>query len=329
MNIKSYPWQKEQWERVMQLKQRQRLPHALLLHGAEGTGKNTFARSLAYSLLCRQPAEDGTACGLCDKCQLLKAGTHPDIKIIAPTPPENSKSKRPVLHIRISTIRELCNKLASTSQLEGFRIAIIEDADRMVTAAANALLKTLEEPGADTLLLLAASRPHRLPITIRSRCQSLRFPNPDRQQAINWLSEQGIKKPEIALNLAHGAPLAAARYEDEQLQSRELLSKALLATSRGESTLSYAQKLSDIPKDKGFAWLMDWAEDLVKLKQCDTEAVLVNEDFRDSLQKLANKADSRRIYSFYDLICDYIRQDGISLNPQLLWENLLISWDNL
>lgn len=329
MNNMIYSWQKEQWNNVLRLKQAQRLPHALLLYGAEGLGKSAFARSLAKSLLCQQPAEDGAACGRCSPCQLVAAGTHPDLSIIVPTPPEKSQSKKPALHIRIDTIRELCSKLALTSQLEGYRVAVLEDVDRMIVAAANALLKTLEEPGTDTLIILVTSRPHKLPVTIRSRCQSIRFPCPDRAEAIEWLSAQGIKKTEVALNLAHGAPLLAVRYEEEQLQNRELLSKALLAASRGESTLLYAQKLSDLPKDKGFTWLLDWTADLVRLKQYDTEAQIINEDFRDSLQKLAKQADIKRIFAYYDLICDYIRQDAISLNPQLLWENLLISWDNL
>jgi DNA polymerase-3 subunit delta' len=329
MNNQVYSWQTSQWDKLKKLKQAQRLPHALLLYGAEGTGKTSFARSLAHSLLCQHPIDNGMACGQCAACQLVAASTHPDLSTIIPTPPEKSQSKKPVLHIRIGAVRELCSKLASTSQLEGYRVAIIENSDRMVMQAANALLKTLEEPGADTLIILVTSNPHRLPITIRSRCQSIRFPNPDKAEAIEWLTNQGVKKAEVALNLAHGAPLVAARYEEDQLQNRELLSKALLATSRGESSLSYAQKLSDLPKDKGFAWLLDWTGDLARLKRYDDEVELVNEDFRDSLQKLAKKADTRRIFAYYDLICDYIREDGIALNPQLLWENLLISWDNL
>jgi DNA polymerase-3 subunit delta' len=329
MNNMIYSWQKNQWKNVFQMQQAQRLPHALLLYGAEGTGKSGFARSLAGSLLCQRPADDGFACGHCARCRLVTAGTHPDLSIIVPTPPKNTTSKKPALHIRIDTIRELSSKLSSTSQMEGYRVAVIENADRLVMQASNALLKTLEEPGADTMIILVTSNPHRLPITIRSRCQSIRFNCPDKAEALAWLTGQGIKKAEVALNLAHGAPLVAARYEDEQLQNRELLSKALLATTRGESSLSYAQKLTSLPKDKSLAWLLDWTGDLVRLKRCEQAAVLVNEDFRESMQKLAKKADTKRIFAYYDLICDYIRQDGIALNPQLLWENLLISWENL
>jgi len=329
MNDTIYSWQKEQWNHLLRMQQTQRLPHALLLYGPEGTGKSVFAQALAGSLLCQQPAEDGSACGQCAKCRLVAAGTHPDLSVIVPTPPQKTTSKKPALHIRIDSIRELSNKLASTSQMEGYRVAVIENADRLVMQAANALLKTLEEPGADTVIMLVTSNPHRLPITIRSRCQSVRFTSPDKAEALVWLTGQGVKKAEVALNLAHGAPLVAARYEDEQLQNRELLSKALLAATRGESSLSYAQKLTNLPKDRGLAWLLDWTGDLVRLQRCEQGTGLINEDFRESLQKKAKKADTKRIFAYYDLICDYIRQDGIALNPQLLWENLLVSWDNL
>jgi len=329
MNSMIYSWQKQQWNNLQRMRQSKRLPHALLLYGPEGTGKRVFARSLAGSLLCQQVAEDGSACGQCSQCRLVAAGTHPDFSVLVPTPPKETKSKKPTLHIRIDAIRELSSKLASTSQMQGYRVVVIETADRLVMQAANALLKTLEEPGADTMIILATSNPHRLPITIRSRCQSIRFTRPEKAEALTWLATQGIKKAELALNLAHGAPLVAARYEEQHLQNRELLSNALLAATRGESSLSYAQKLTHLPKDGGLAWLLDWTGDLVRLKRCEQETGLVNEDFRESLQKLAKKADITRIFAFYDLVCGYIRQDGIALNPQLLWENLLISWDNL
>lgn len=313
----------------MRSRDEQRLPHALLLYGPEGSGKASLAHALANTLLCKQPTDSGTACGQCSRCQLIRANTHPDLTVLVPTPPEKTKSKKPVLHIRIDVIRALCDKLAVSSQMLGRRIAIIENAERMMPAAANALLKTLEEPGEDTLIILVSSNPHRLPVTIRSRCQSINCPNPGLAEGLNWLQQQGVKQAETALSLAHGAPLVAIHYEEEHLQYRELLSKALLATSRGESSLSYAQKLTNLPKDKGFVWLQDWVIDLIRLKRSQNGINLVNEDYRESLQKLATRSDTRRVFAFYDQICSYIRQDGIALNPQLVWENLLISWDSL
>lgn len=233
------------------------------------------------------------------------------------------------MSIRIDTIRALCTRLGSTSQFGGFRIAIIENAERMVVAAANALLKTLEEPGADTLLILTSSRPQRLPVTIRSRCQSVRFPVPSRDAALKWLESQGAAKASRSLNYTHGSPLLALGFAEEQMNERELLSSALLASSRGESSLAYSQKLADLPKEKLLGWLLDWISDLVRLKNCAPDSPIVNEDFRDSLQKIARRADSARIFACYDQTCRYIRKEGIALNMQFVWENLLVSWDRL
>ena len=109
------------------------------------------------------------ACGNCESCKLINAGTHPDLRLLKPTPPATSTSKNPVLSIKIDALRDMYRVLSETSQFGGYRIAVIEDADKMPVQAANSLLKTLEEPGKDTLLLLVSSHPHHLPVTIRSR----------------------------------------------------------------------------------------------------------------------------------------------------------------
>lgn len=324
-----YPWQQEQWGKLMQLKQAQRLPHAILLYGEEGSGKGDFAQSLSASLLCKQPTQNGEACGSCDSCHLIAAQTHPDLTFLKPVPPENSKSKKPVLNIRINEIRKLCTKLTSTSQYEGYRIAIIENADKMLVQGANALLKTLEEPGQQTLIVLVTSRPHRLPITVRSRCQALRFPYPSETVALEWLQAQGLKTPEIALQYAHGAPLTALNQHEETLEQRELLAKALLAGLNGESSLTYAAKLANLPKDISLGWLLDWLNDVVRLKNTEFNSTIINEKNRPHLIRLAQKSDLKRLFAYNDLVIGYIRKETIALNPQLVWENLLISWDSL
>jgi len=324
-----YPWQQEQWGKLMQLKQAQRMPHAILLYGEEGSGKGDFAQSLSASLLCKQPTQNGEACGFCDSCHLIAAQTHPDLSHLKPVPPENSKSKKPVLNIRIDAIRRLCTKLNSSSQFEGYRIAIIENADKMLVQGANALLKTLEEPGQQTLIILVTSRPHRLPITVRSRCQSLRFPYPSEAIALEWLAAQGLKSAENALKYAHGAPLTALNQHEESLDQRELLGKALTAGLNGESSLAYAAKLANLPKDTSLGWLLDWVNDIVRLKNTQLSSSVINEKNRPQLVKLAQKSDSKRLFAFNDLVMSYIRKETIALNLQLVWENLLISWDSL
>ncbi len=324
-----YPWQSQQWQQITQQRQQNRLAHALLFQGPAGTGKKQFARALAQALLCQKPDESAAACGQCESCKLINAGTHPDLRLLKPTPPATSTSSNPVLSIKIDALRDMYRALAETSQFGGYRVAVIEDADKMPVQAANSLLKTLEEPGRDTLLILVSSHPHHLPVTIRSRCQAIRFQIPQRTAALEWLAACGISHAQTALNLAHGAPLLARDYIEQHAEERELLVKALNAGARGESSLQYAQKLAQMPKDTLLVWLLDWVSDLGRLMTCGNDAELVNDDQRELLLARASSADRGRVFGLHDQICELIKARGIALNLQLLWENLLISWDNV
>ena len=324
-----YPWQSQQWQQISRQRQQGRLAHALLFQGPAGTGKKHFAGTLANALLCDNPTDQGMACGHCDACKLLKAETHPDLRLLKPTPPATTTSSNPVLSIKIDALRDMYRALSETSQFGGYRIAIIEDADKMPMQAANSLLKTLEEPGRDTLMILVSSRPHRLPVTIRSRCQSVRFQVPVSATALEWLQQEGLKQAGTALKLAHGAPLLARDYIDNHADQRELLVKALNAGSRGESSLQYAQQLAQMPKEYLLTWLLDWVSDLGRLLTIGRGAELVNEDQRKALEARAGTADSGRVFSLHDQITALLKAEGIALNLQLLWENLLISWDKV
>jgi len=324
-----YPWQSLQWQQLARQRQQDRLAHALLFQGPGGTGKKHFAHELANALLCRQPDDSGMACGHCESCKLIKAGTHPDFRLLKPTPPATSTSKNPVLSIKIDALRDMYRALSETSQFGGYRIAVIEDADKMPDKAANSLLKTLEEPGRDTLLLLVSSHPHHLPITIRSRCQSIRFQVPEAVTAIEWLADSGFNDVHTALKLAHGAPLLARDFIENHAEERELLVRALNASASGESSIQYAQKLAQMPREYLLIWLLDWVSDLGRLLTCGSDADLVNEDQRKALEARARSADTGKVFGLHDQINALIKAEGIALNLQLLWENLLISWDNV
>jgi len=314
----------------MQQREQNRLPHAVLLHGDNGLGKAEFAHALAASLLCRENDEGGRACGVCSACQLLAVDSHPDLMVFRPEAAKNSTSKKPMLMIRIDTIRALCARMAMTSQYEGgYRIVILENADQMNAEAANALLKTLEEPGQSSLLILTSSRPSRLPVTVVSRCQNLRFPRPDTHMALQWLETQGLANAASKLRLAHGAPLLAMAQNDELAEARQQLNEALLANMK-RVVLSHASVLASLPNHQPLSWMLDWVSDLVRLKQLSANnASLVNEEHRAVLQKYASQVNTRRLFGLYDQITDYLRADSIALNAELLWENLLLSWQGL
>jgi DNA polymerase III subunit delta' len=154
-----------------------RLPHALLLHEAPGAGGDWLAQWVARLVLCQNGT--GAPCGACPGCHRVATGQHPDLLLLQPI--EDSSQ------IRIEQIRALSEELALTAHQGAYKVAIITPADTLNRFAANALLKTLEEPSPRTLLILVVTQPSRLPATILSRCQRIRIRAPGRQEAVSWL----------------------------------------------------------------------------------------------------------------------------------------------
>jgi DNA polymerase-3 subunit delta' len=243
------PWHDEPWQRLQARRQRNAMPHALLLAGPAGLGKRAFALRLVQGLLC-QNARDGDACGECRSCLLFQAGTHPDVIALGFGLRKDGVQRSEIV---VDQIRELSARLAKVSQFGGWQIATIEPADAMNVAAANALLKTLEEPAAQTLLLLVADAPWRLPQTIRSRCQRIEFQLPETAQAVAWLSALGVPEPTQALAAAGGNPgLARALAEDGSLERRREVRKdlAALAAGRGEAMEVVRRWLDSAPEQR-------------------------------------------------------------------------------
>ena len=161
-----YPWQKNQWQRLLSQHRQERLPHALLLTGAAGLGKETFARQFAQFLLCKAAGE--SVCGQCAGCSLILANNHPDLLMIAPE--ESGKN------IKVDQIRDMSATLNQTAQRAGYQVAIISPAEALNRAAANALLKTLEEPSGRVLLLLVSHQPGALPLQSPADASTLLSP---------------------------------------------------------------------------------------------------------------------------------------------------------
>ncbi len=242
------PWHAEHWARLQSRRQRDSLPHALLLCGAAGLGKREFAHRFVRGLLCTE-ARGGDACGHCRGCQLTDAGTHPDVVELTFG---LRKDHTPRTEIVVDQIRELSARLAMRSQLGGWQVVTIDPADAMNPAAANALLKTLEEPAAQTMLILLADAPSRLPQTIRSRCQRIEFQLPDPSLALAWLQAEGVSDADAgaALAAAGGNPgLASVWAQQGALEQRAEVRKdlAALAAGRGQPTEVVKRWLDDGP----------------------------------------------------------------------------------
>ncbi len=229
------PWQREVFDSAVQAHAQGRLGHALLLVGPAHLGKRMVAEALAKRLLCSSPGPDSQACGQCRSCRLFEKRSqrdpvetrpdaslsppdghpgHPDAAFLGFVLNEKANPKKMRTELVVEQIRELGRWFALTSSQGVAQVALIEPADQLNESAANALLKTLEEPAQNRFLLLVTSKPGRLPATIRSRCQRLEFRLPAIEEAQAWLRRQGFADADIdaALAAARGNPGLAAEW---------------------------------------------------------------------------------------------------------------------
>jgi len=226
-------WCRSQWNVLAARAANNTLPHALLLCGPAGLGKRALTEAFVRARLCESP-RDGNACGTCKTCKLLAAGTHPDRMLV--TLEINEKTGKLRKEIVVDQIRDLSSRLAMSSQLGGWQVAVIDPADAMNTPAQNALLKTLEEPTDASLIVLVADQPWRLSATIRSRCQRLDFAVPAREEALAWLSARGVESAEAVLAAAGGNPGQAwLLTEQGGMQRRQEVARDLLALTAGRA----------------------------------------------------------------------------------------------
>ncbi len=185
-----------------------RLPHALLIHEAPGAGGEWLATWAAQLVLCQNSAQ--ASCGACAACRRVWAQQHPDLAWLRTA--EDSQQ------IRIEQVRDLAADLALTSHAGGYKVGIVTPAEALNRFAANALLKTLEEPPSRTLLVLVTTQPSRLPPTVLSRCQRLRVGAPARAEGVAWLTAlRGTGDWNAALDVLGEAPMLAARAEPQEL----------------------------------------------------------------------------------------------------------------
>jgi DNA polymerase III subunit delta' len=203
--------------------------HALLLHGPGGVGQFELAKALAQGWLCESAALPigDRPCGVCASCHLVRAGSHPDLLVLVPEAlreslgggaageaeeggEEKSARKKPSKEIRVDEVRVAVAFALTTSARGRGKVVVVHPAERMNVIAANAFLKTLEEPPGAARFVLSSTAPDALLPTIRSRCQSLPLGLPAPAIASAWLAEQGIAEAEVLLAACGGQPQDAA-----------------------------------------------------------------------------------------------------------------------
>ncbi|SER20094.1 DNA polymerase-3 subunit delta' [Nitrosomonas sp. Nm51] len=291
-------WQQRIWEKLMRGGVVR--SHALLLKGRPGIGKYRFARMLAKSLLCVNPDARHTACGRCTGCNWFAQHTHPNFALIAPDalmlslssraldanhstkvpdPPagERQTKQRAGQQITIGQIRGLNDFVYLTGHQAGFKIVLIYPAETMNTAAANALLKKLEEPPECTLFILVAHQPQRVLPTIRSRCLQIVMPAPDIETAIQWMLQHwpqqtdAEKYPDslqldkrqyahMLLALSGYSPFLALPLVDTIERHRQFIDA--VSTYASFDPLALAEAMQQQELTVTIDWLQKWCYDL-------------------------------------------------------------------
>ncbi len=321
------PWLQSGWSQLSLYINQNRIPQALLMIGNKGIGKQQLAEQFSQSLMCFSPQADAMFCGKCQSCILFNAKTHPDYIFIAPE--EAGKA------IGIDAVRQLTAKLALKPQYESYRLVVINPADSLNNASANAFLKYLEEPTERTCLILITDKPSKLPATIRSRCQKLPISVSDEKLAKAWLKQQGVtEKVELLLKMSQGSPLMAKQLFDEDAVSlrTDIFSQWLKMAKAETNFVVIAEQWNKLDKaamNLLLLWLIDWVADMIKLSHHRDTAEIVSLDLKTSLQEMAERLDLKGLYKYYDFLLLSRKRLDTQLNRQLMCEEILIQWSVL
>ncbi|MGL6040073.1 MAG: DNA polymerase III subunit delta' [Deefgea sp.] len=325
-----YPWLLDAWQDL--LRERDRLPHALLITGEPGIGKRVFAEYLAQFLLCEDTNKSTQPCGVCDGCRWYLAGNHPDFRVLQPEEAEDdradeSDSKKPKKKseiIRVEDVRALADFVNLSAHRRSLRVTLVVPADTMNVAAANAFLKTLEEPPAGAVFILVADHWRRLLPTIRSRCRVFPLSLPEPHIAMQWLNSHGVVNP--ALHLAHtgGAPLAAM---DDAAADWLPVRQNFLEHIAEPTTLDVLKLCLELDKAKldtalVIAWLQKWIYDLISLGLA--QKIRYYPDWHDALLRLSPRAHF--LMHYVNQLTEAQKLSRHPLNQRLVFESLLFAY---
>jgi DNA polymerase-3 subunit delta' len=309
------PWLEATWSRMANSLAQGRMPHAIMLSGPAGIGKVRLAEQMVSALLCRDPRPQ--ACGECRSCRLLAGGAHPDRFILVPAEDERV--------IRVEQVRDLISRLVLTTTISPRKVALIMPAEAMTGNAANALLKTLEEPPGESVLVLVGDDPSRLPVTIRSRCQMWTAAAPPLATAAAWLEaeeELSAGQARLALEATGGSPLQAARLAaegqlEQYIRIRNILQEMIGKPSR---VAAAAAALADLDPNLAWRWLSLAAATAVRSTLGAAEAHWPDTNYElpaGKLARLQSKADWAH------------NQLGRGLRQDLLLQEWLLEWSRL
>ncbi|SFN35784.1 DNA polymerase-3 subunit delta' [Nitrosospira briensis] len=334
--------------------------HALLLRGRKGLGKLAFGVFFAKSRLCENISDESDACGICSSCRWFEQGSHPDFRLIEPLALSNPSTisgserngsdsdadtepaamaevtdavaesgsaksrKKPSKQISVAQIRELADFINVSSHQNGYKIILIHPAEAMNPAAANALLKNLEEPPLKVLFILVTHQAQHLLPTIRSRCRQIAMPAPDPAIATAWLKQQGVKEPEVCLASAGYAPLAAMEFNDDNYLERHGAFIRQISSPGNFNPIALAEEMqkSDLPTVVN--WLQKWCYDLMSFRM--TGKIRYHPAMLAAIEPLAYKIAPRPLAAYLRTLGETQQLASHPFNPRLFLEELLFSY---
>jgi DNA polymerase-3 subunit delta' len=321
---------------------RERLPHALLFCGMRGLGKREFSLAFAQSLLCENRQGNGEACGLCDACRWFAEGNHPDFRLLAPLAlqakeegKEKDEKKRSGQQVAIEQVRALDEFLSVGASRQGLRVILAHPAESMTRAAANALLKMLEEPPPETVFLLVSNEPMRLLPTIRSRCRMLPVPVPPVDLSLRFLEEAGVEGASDWLALAGRAPLLALSLAREAQKGGDPGRAALLKAMEAGGSLEVlaesermAKAVREVKGENPLPKLMEWAQKWLIDLNLAAAGMPARFFLRQGakIASLAGQSNSVALSRFYRKLLALRRESGHTLNVQLFWEQFFFDY---
>lgn len=326
-----YPWQSALWQNLIQSGDKRH--HAFLMYGRAGIGKYDFALNFSQSLLCSNKNAAGHACMQCPSCHWFGDESHPDFRMITPEQNDNAdeevtttKKTKKKTQISVTQIRELSDFLSLTShQNNGLRVILIQPAEALNLASANALLKMLEEPAPDVVFILIAHQLQRLLPTIISRCQKVKMPIPDETQALTWLNANGVSNAAEQLAYMEGSPLKVFNEQADYEQFKQVWRQLALGQRLEPQLVAPMVIVSSV--EVGVIAIQKWIYDILAIKL--SQQVRYHVQQVTALQALAEKVNLGKLFDFQKKTNELRKLVTHPLNHELQIESLLLEYTKL
>ena len=263
----------------------EKFPHAVIFSGNEGIGKKKIAETCAAVLLCENPVE-GEPCGECQSCKLMSAGSHPDFYVVEPDATKTAKN------IKIGQIRTLQTEASLRPVQANLRVVLLDGAEFMNNAAANCLLKTLEEPPSQTIFILISANRAELLMTLRSRCRTINFYKLTAEEIFEELLRREIesdKAKKISIiadgSLSRALNLAESGGYEMRESAFDFLERILFCEMTNEDIFTKGSQISDWSREQ-FAEFLIYIQKFLRDIFLQGESELYNPDFSERLQNI-------------------------------------------